>query len=92
MAPDERLDRIESKVDTLVAAMSEMIRFEEKIASHQEAMARFGFRLDDLEERTEVIEKRVPVYDMWAGWANKIALVIIGALTLAIIGLVITGG
>ena len=63
MAPDERLDRIEGKVDKLVEAMSEMIRFESKIASHQEALARFGMRADDIEQRVEKIEQRYISFD-----------------------------
>ncbi|MGD9381291.1 MAG: hypothetical protein PVI03_02505 [Candidatus Thorarchaeota archaeon] len=90
MAQEDRLDRIESKVDTLVEAMTRMVRFEEKIANHQQGMERFGFRLDDIEGRVEVIEKLVPVYNMWTSWANKVAFIIISALTLAILGIVIS--
>lgn len=89
MAPDDRLDRIESKVDTLVDAMTQIVRFEEKISSHQAGMERFGFRLDDIEERVEQIEKRVPVYDLWSGWANKILMIVVGLLITALVSMVV---
>lgn len=92
MAPEDRLDRIEGKVDKLVEAMTAMIRFEEQIASHQAGMERFGFRVDDLETRVETMEKRQPIYELWAGWAGKLTLVLLTGLLTATLTLVIKNG
>lgn len=96
MSDEDRLHRIESKVDTLAEgvaslkeAVAEMIRFEEKIAAHQESLERVRFRQDDMESRLETVEKRIPIYDMWTGWANKTALIVIAALTTALLAVVI---
>jgi len=86
---EDRLDRIENKLDKLTEVVAAMVRLEEKLASHQGGMERFGFRLDDIEERVEQIEKRVPVYNLWVGWMNKVALVVVSALVLAVLGLVL---
>lgn len=89
MAPDERLDRIESKVDKLAEAIMELVRLEEKMIQTQQALMRFGMRADDIEQRVEKIERKIPIYDMWSGWANKVALLVIAALCAAVLGLVL---
>lgn len=88
VAPEDRLDRIESKVDKLVDAMTELVRFEEKIAAHQTGMERFGFRLDDLEQRIETIEKVMPLINLLLKATGRIGLTVLGAITLAVLGLI----
>lgn len=88
MVAEDRLTRIEDKVDKLVDAMTQLVRFEEKIASHQTGMERFGFRLDDIEQRLEVIEKVMPLINLLLKGTGKVGLAIITAVALAITGLV----
>ena len=88
MAAEDRLTRIETKVDRLVDAMTQLVRLEERIASHQTGMERFGFRLDDTEQRLEVIEKVMPLINLLLRGTGKVGLAIITAVALAITGLV----
>jgi predicted nuclease with TOPRIM domain len=85
----EDLSRIENKVDKLAEAVMELVRLEEKMIQTQGILTRFGVRADDIEQRVEFIEKRIPIYDMWAGWANKVAILVIMALCGAVLGLVL---
>jgi len=86
---EARLNRIESKLDTLVEAMSQMIRFEEKMANHNEALGRFGFRMDDIEKRVEAIESKVPLLDLLLKFSGKIAVFIGIAIVGAVLSLVL---
>ena len=88
MVAEDRLTRIEDKVDKLVDAMTQLVRFEEKIASHQTGMERFGFRLDDIEQRLEVIEKVMPLINLLLKGTGKVGLAIMIAVALAITSLV----
>lgn len=83
---EERLSRIESKVDKLVDAMAELIRFEEKMAQCKQDMDRIQFRQDDLETRVEEIEKKMPVINIALAIFGKVGLTIITLITAGIIG------
>lgn len=82
---EDRLSRIEDKVDKLVDAMTSLVRFEEKISTHTAGMERFGFRLDNLEERVEEIEKVMPLVKLLLASVNKITISIITLITGGII-------
>lgn len=86
----ERLTRIENKVDRLADAITEMIKFEAHLAAHTTALERFGFRLDNMEARIEEIEKGVPIWNLWSGWAGKLTMTALIALVGSVLALVIT--
>lgn len=92
VAPEDRLDRIEVKLDALIDAMTSLVRLEEKFAAHEEshrnAMERYGFRLDDLEQRVEAIEKVMPLVNLLLKGTGKVGLALITGVALAIVGLV----
>jgi len=85
---DARLDRMESKLDGLIEAMTQLVRFEEKISTHSTAMDRFGFRVDDMEKRIEDIERVMPLVNLLLKGTGKVGLAIVTAVALAITGLV----
>lgn len=89
MVTEDRLDRIENKVDKLVEGMVELIRFEEKMLHCKEGMERLGFRQDDLEERVEAIEKDMPILKLLARSIWRIIMGVITLVVAAVIGLVI---
>ena len=82
---EERWLRIEMKVDKLVEAMTDLIRFEEKIAQQELHNERHVDRLDNLEERVEEIEKKIPVIDWVVSGVGKI---VISVATVVILGMV----
>lgn len=85
---EERLSRIEGKVDGLVAAMMKLIRIEEKQNSVDALLKRYGFRLDDIERRVEAIEKVMPLLDVLLKVTGKIGIIIITTITISILGMV----
>lgn len=76
---------MENKLDKLVEAMSKLIRFEEKMAQHDVANERFIMRLDDLEDRIELIEKKMPLVNLLLNSVGKVGIAI---LTLVVGGIV----
>ena len=55
---EERLARIEQKVDKLADAITMLARIEERMAAQSEANNRFDSRLDSHDERLREIEKK----------------------------------
>ena len=88
MVPEARLDRIEEKVDKIAEAIMEMVRLEERLATHQATMERVNMRLDDLEQRVEAIEAKMPLLNLLLSGAGKIAFVILALITAAVLGLI----
>jgi hypothetical protein len=58
MDMEDRLARIEQKVDRLADAITMMARIEERMSAQHDTNARFGKRLDDHEDRMRVVEKK----------------------------------
>jgi len=53
---DLRLDRIEEQLDKLTTIISQLARIEERSANQQSGIDRIGNRLDNYEERIEILE------------------------------------
>lgn len=83
---NKRFDRIETKVDKLVDTLSTLVRMEEKMSSHSQGMQRLGARVDDLEYRLEVIEKRMPLINLIVAGFGKVGISVISIITLGIVG------
>ena len=56
---EQRLDRIESKLDKLGEALIEISRVEEKLVAQSDRMARFEFRLDQQETDLDALSRLV---------------------------------
>ncbi len=56
---EQRLDRIETKLDKLGEALIEISRVEEKLLAQTERMARFEYRLDQQETDLDAVAKLV---------------------------------
>ena len=56
---EQRLDRIESKLDKLGEALIEISRVEEKLVAQGDRMARFEYRLDEQEKDLDSVAKLV---------------------------------
>jgi len=56
---EQRLDRIEAKLDKLGEALIEISRVEEKLLAQTERMARFEYRLDQQETDLDSVAKLV---------------------------------
>ena len=85
MVSEDRLTRIENKVDKLVEAMSSLIRFEEKMAHVISKGERLEFRADDIEDRVEAIEKKMPLINLMLSATGKVSIAV---LTLVACGIV----
>ena len=53
---NDRLGRIETKIDTLFDAMTQLTRMEERMIQHNDSMTQLGGRIDDHEKRIRIIE------------------------------------
>lgn len=56
MSDDDRLQRIENKIDEIFKILDRLTRMEERVQTHQEGMSRLGSRVDMLEGRVHAIE------------------------------------
>lgn len=83
MSDNQRLERIEDKVDKLVDAMLNLVRLEERIQSQGGGMERLGARLDVLETEIKLVNDKMPILNLIVTGFGKIGLAVI---TLAVIG------
>lgn len=81
---DNRLDRIESKIDQLSAAMVALARAEEKLISIEkqnynqyERMNKFSQKIDELEERTADNSRSIQIINR-VSWTLIAALITFG--------------
>lgn len=85
---DERLSRMENKIDQLVNAMTTLVRVEEKQQAMLERLNHHASRINTLDERTDTIEKEMPLIRRFMNRADKISLTLVttlvvgGALTI----------
>ena len=82
---DQRLERIESKLDQLTDAMISLARAEEKIASLAEHQTNQTERLNRLSVKIDDIEKKVDENAHTVGIINKLVLAAIVAAVGAIV-------
>ena len=80
---EQRLERIEDKVDKLVDSMTLLVRLEEKFQAHSHGVQRLSKRIEQLEKDSEAIKKILPLLN--------IILSVFGRVGITIIVLVITG-
>ena len=81
---EERLSRMEEKIDQLVNAMTELVRVQEKQNTMLERLNHHSTQIGSLDKRMDEVEKRIPIYNMvvtTGGWIAKIAVtVVIGGI------------
>ncbi len=80
---DYRLGRIEEKLDKLTDVISQLSRIEERSSNQQDAISRISKRLDNYEERIEVIEREANT-----SRGGKQVLLWIGGALIALSGLI----
>jgi DNA repair exonuclease SbcCD ATPase subunit len=77
---EDRLNRIEQKLDKLVDIVESIARVEEKIASNDSKMERFEYRLDKMEEEVDDVGKIARQNSGVAKFADKFFWLLIGGL------------
>lgn len=83
---DERLDRIEGKVDRLAEAMVEMARMEERLITVFKRMDEMGGMLKKMDNRLDDMEKQAIVRGQKIAFAERIFwMVATGAVGLAFV-------
>lgn len=80
---EQRLERIEDKVDKLVDSMTLLVRLEEKFQAHAHGVQRLSKRIENLERDSEAIKKILPLLN--------IILTGFGRVGIAVVLLIITG-
>lgn len=83
---DERLDRIEGKVDRLAEAMVEMARMEERLITVFKRMDEMGGMLKKMDNRLDDMEKQAIVRGQKIAFAERIFwMIATGAVGLAFV-------
>lgn len=83
---DERLDRIEGKVDRLAEAMVEMARMEERLITVFKRMDEMGGMLKKMDNRLDDMEKQAIVRGQKIAFAERIFwMIVTGAVGLAFV-------
>jgi len=77
---EDRLNRIEQKLDKLVDIIESIARVEEKIASNDSKSERLEFRLDKLEEEMDDVGKIARQNSGVARFADKFFWLLIGGI------------
>jgi DNA repair exonuclease SbcCD ATPase subunit len=77
---EDRLNRIEQKLDKLVDIVESIARVEEKIASNDSKMERFEYRLDKMEEEVDDVGKIARQNSGVVKFADKMFWLLIGGM------------
>lgn len=88
---EDRLNRIEQKLDKLVDIIESIARVEEKIASNDSKSERLEFRLDKLEEEMDEVGKLARQNSGVANFADKFFWLLIGGVVSFTVWLVRAG-
>lgn len=78
MITAQRFDRLEAKLDKLAEAMAVLARLEERQVSVQEALGRFGTRIDRHEQRIGLLESEDRVHGTKIEFGERIWWLVIG--------------
>jgi|GEM_PF-2441276 len=77
---EDRLNRIEVKLDRLVDVVESIARVEEKQAANDNKLARFEYRIDKMEEDVNVIGNVARSNSGIAKFADKFFWILIGGI------------
>lgn len=91
MSDNQRLERIEDKVDKLVDAMINLVRLEERIQSHAHGMDRLGNRIDSLETDVKVIKEKMPYISIIVAGFGKVGIAVATVIIIGIMGVYFSG-
>jgi chromosome segregation ATPase len=91
MTNAERLDRIESKIDSLSDAVVAIARAEEKLEGLQELTAELHRKLSDLDERLRAVETQARDAQNELKIINKVFWIAISTLITGAIAMVMWG-
>jgi seryl-tRNA synthetase len=75
---EERLNRIEIKLDKLVDIVESIARVEEKLVANDSKLNRLEFRMDKIEDEVVKVSKTARDNSSVASFADKLFWVIIG--------------
>lgn len=75
---EERLNRIETKLDKLVDIVESIARVEEKLVANDSKLNRLEFRMDKIEDEVVNVSKVARVNSGVASFADKFFWIIIG--------------
>jgi hypothetical protein len=73
---EDRLARIETKLDRMADAITTLARIEERMAAQHDTNHRFGTRLDSHDERLRVVERGQSA----SAWVERGAWVIVAVV------------
>ena len=96
-----RIDSLENSIQTigttlggslnkLTSAVEKLVVLETEHKSTRETLARYGAKLDKHDERIDMIESKVPVYDLFVNSIKRIAMWVGAFLVLGVLGGVIS--
>jgi len=83
---EQRLERIEDKVDKLVDSMTLLVRLEEKFQAHSHGVLRLSQRIEKLEIDVAAIQKIMPFVRIMLTVSGKVGMTLILLLITGIVG------
>lgn len=76
---EERLARIEVKLDEIAKAMTLLARLEERQAYHADGFKRVVSEMDDLKSRVSMAERRLDAGSVKIGYGERVMWVIVSS-------------
>lgn len=88
----KRIDKIDSKIDTLIQAVTELARINAEI-SHLEKRLDSSEKVTEAHEtRLDLLEKKTPMYDLVVKAVGAVSMLVLVAIASGILSLVLITG
>jgi hypothetical protein len=88
-ATDQKVDDMRVAVSKLTDAMTAVVRLDVEFKQHNMAMDTIRTRQDLLDSRMDALERDMPGLRETRGWVVRAMSIVIGAVGLAVLGLVV---
>lgn len=85
--------RFKQMVDSITTMAKSIEKMSEKLADQSLLMERsnqHSSQIDNLDKRLDIVERKVPVYDLYTGWIKYIGYAVSAAIILALVGTVVS--
>lgn len=85
--------RFKQMADSITAMARSIEKMSDKLADQSlltERSNQHAVQIDALDKRMDTIEKKTPIYDAVINWGGRVAMIVSGAIILALIGTVLS--
>tara|TARA_R110000803_G_scaffold34529_1_gene75308 strand:- start:4766 stop:5068 length:303 start_codon:yes stop_codon:yes gene_type:complete len=88
-AIDQRIVRVENKIDSLIEAVTELVRVEVTLQTMGDRLNNHSEAIKSMDARIDTIEVKVPIYDLSTSIIKRVGAIALTILVTGIIGSVL---